>query len=148
MERALQEGADTPPRIRSIHERVGHATPEYRNVAIPVPEGVGGASPEILSGVIARFAAQKSPDTLLLALDLVLEAEDGTPGPVLVAEARDTAGTRLFWMQPYRVADGKVVWGEPLEGGWRDPGEEEMILDAAFKGRRPVETGRRRVPAG
>lgn len=148
MERAAKEGADTPPRLRSIHERVGHATPEYRNIAIPVPDGVAGDSPEILSGAIARFAAEKGPDALLLALDLTMDAGDGTPGPVLVAEARDAAGTRLFWMQPYRVDGERVEWGEPLENGWRDPGEEEMILDEAFRVRRAEKGVQRRVRAG
>ncbi|HEX2092644.1 MAG TPA: hypothetical protein VHG28_09595 [Longimicrobiaceae bacterium] len=130
--RTAPAGDGFPPRLRCIHERAGHATPEYRNLAIPVPEGFGGASPEILSGAIARYAAEKCPDCLLLALDLVLDSGSG-PQPVLVAEARDAAGARLFWMQPYRVQGGTVAWEEPLEGGWRDPGEEEMILDAAFQ---------------
>jgi hypothetical protein len=136
VERTVGEGGGLPPRLRSIHERVGHATPEYRTLAIPVPDGVVGASPEVLSGVIARFAAVKSPDALVLAMDLVLDAGKGIAGPVLVAEARDSVGTRLFWMQPYHVDGGRVAWEEPLEGGWRDPGEEEMILDAAFRPRR------------
>jgi hypothetical protein len=139
IERTAAEGAGIPPRLRSIHERVGHATPEYRTLAIPVPDGVAGASPEVLSGAIARFAALKSPDALILAMDLVFDPGTGTAGPVLVAEARDNAGTRLFWMQPYRADGGRVEWGEPLEGGWRDPGEEEMILDAAFRARRTKE---------
>ncbi|MDP9348489.1 MAG: hypothetical protein M3P24_05000 [Gemmatimonadota bacterium] len=139
VERTAGEGGGLPPRLRSVHERVGHATPEYRTLAIPVPDGVAGASPEILSGVIARFAAVKAPEALILAMDLVFDSGSGTPGPVLVAEARDAAGTRLFWMQPYRTDGGRVVWEEPLEGGWRDPGEEEMILDAAFRARRAKE---------
>lgn len=142
VERVAQEGGGIPPRLRSIHERVGHATPEYRTLAIPVPDGVAGASPELLSGAIARYAAAKPPDALLLAMDLVFDSGSGAPGPVLVAEARDAAGTRLFWMQPYRVSGGRVEWGEPLEGGWRDPGEEEMILDAAFAPRPKPEPAR------
>lgn len=139
IERTTKEGGGgVPPRLRCIHERVGHATPEYRTLAIPVPDGVAGASPEILSGAIARFAAEKGPDCLILALDLVFDAGSGTPGPVLVAEARDGSGTRLFWMQPYRAGAGGITWEEPLEGGWRDPGEEEMILDAAFRVARKV----------
>ena len=136
VERLARDGGGVPPRLRSIHERVGHATPEYRTLAIPVPDGVAGASPEVLSGTIAHYAARKPPDALFLAMDLVFDSGSGTPGPVLVAEARDAAGTRLFWMQPYRTAGGQVEWEEPLEGGWRDPGEEEMILDAAFGVRR------------
>ncbi|MBD0320162.1 MAG: hypothetical protein ICV87_07510, partial [Gemmatimonadetes bacterium] len=53
----------------------------------------------------------------------------------LIAEARDRAGTRMFWVQPFAAKGTSVVWGEPLDGGWRDPGDEEMILDASFKGR-------------
>lgn len=154
LERAAADGGAVPPRLRSVHERPGHATPEYRTLAIPVPEGLVGSSPEILSGAIARFAQAKPPAALLLALDLVLDAGSG-PGPVLVAEARDAAGTRLFWMQPYRSVEGKLRWDEPLEGGWRDPGEEEMILDAALlvEGARPSAgpgqaRGRRRAAAG
>lgn len=152
IERAAAEGEDTPPRMRSIHERAGHATPEYRTMAIPVPETQAGASPEVLSGAIARYAAQKRPDALLLALDLVMDTGDGGAGPVLVAEARDAGGTRLFWMQPYRVDGKKVEWREPLESGWRDPGEEEMILDAAFRltaaARGAEEVARKRRPGG
>lgn len=131
IERAAADGGTVPPRLRSVHERPGHATPEYRTLAIPVPEGLAGSSPEILSGAIARFAEAKPPAALLLAMDLVLDAGSG-PGPVLVAEARDAAGTRLFWMQPYRRDGEKLLWDEPLEAGWRDPADEEMILDAAF----------------
>lgn len=125
--RAKMDGSDTPPRIRCVHERPGHATPEFRTLNIPVPEGLGGVSPEVLSGVIARYAADKKPDCLLLAL----EAENDE-GPLLIAEARCKWGTRLFWVQPFRVGGARVEWGEPLGGGWRDPEDEEMILDAAF----------------
>ena len=133
--RARMDGGDTPPRIRSVHERAGHATPEFRTLAIPVPAGYGGVSPEVLSGAIARFATSKKPDCLLLAF----EAENAD-GPVLIAEARCRFGTRLFWMQPYSAAGSHVEWGEPIGGGWNDPGEEEMILDGAFS---PA-----KVPAG
>jgi hypothetical protein len=51
---------------------------------------------------------------------------------VLIAEARDRTGTRMYWMQPYHPAGTRVDWDEPLAGGWMDPGEAEMILDAAF----------------
>jgi hypothetical protein len=125
--RARMDGSDTPPRVRSVHEKPGHATPEFRTLSIPVPDGFGGLSPEVLSGVIARYAASKKPDCLLLAF----EAENGD-GPVLIAEARCRYGTRLFWMQPYTAAATHVEWGEPVGEGWNDPGEEEMILDAAF----------------
>lgn len=125
--RARMDGSDTPPRVRSVHEKPGHATPEFRTLSIPVPDGFGGLSPEVLSGAIARYAASKKPDCLLLAF----EAENGD-GPVLIAEARCRYGTRLFWMQPYATAATHVEWGEPAGGGWNDPGEEEMILDAAF----------------
>ena len=136
MERAAAEGADLPPRIRTVHERPGHATPEYRTLTIPIPEGYGGLSPDVLSGAIAKFAAGKKADVLLLAL----EAENGD-GPLLIAEARCRYGTRLFWMQPYAVTDTRVEWGEPVNGGWNDPGSEEMILDAAFSGARTVAAG-------
>ncbi len=125
--RAAPLGATTPPRIRSVHETPGHATPEFRTLNIPVPEALGGASPEVLSGAIARYAAQKKPLRILLAFEAEM---DGSP--VLVAEASDVLGTRLFWMQPFRVEGRRVAWQEPLHGGWRDPGDEEMILDASF----------------
>ena len=152
IERSAPEGADMPPRLRCVHERPGHATPEYRTVGISVPEGLAGASPEVLSGLIVRYAAEKSPTALVLALDLVLDSGNG-PEPVLVSEARDGAGTRLFWMQAYRVDGGSVVWEEPAEGGWRDPGEEEMILDAAFqvlavRAAQPAAPARRRRAGG
>lgn len=134
IERARMEGSDTPPRLRCIHERPGHATPEFRTLNIPVPEGLGGLSPDVLSGIISRYAEQKRPDCLLLALEA--ETADGL---VLIAEARCKFGTRMFWMQPYKVTDRRVDWGDPMADGWRDPGEEEMILDAAFP--RPVAAG-------
>ena len=134
LERATREGNDLPPRLRSVHERAGHATPEYRTMAVPVPEGAEGASPEVLSGSIARFARMKRPNSLLLALDALVPDEEGGNRPLLIAEARDRQGTRLFLVQPFRAGPGGVRWEEPLEGGWRDPGEEEMILDAAFYG--------------
>lgn len=126
--RARMDGTDTPPRIRSVHEKPGHATPEFRTLAIPVPEGFGGLSPDVLSGAIARFAVTKKPDCLLLAF----EAENAD-GPVLIAEARCRYGTRLFWMQSYTVGKTQVEWGDPVGDGWNDPGDEEMILDAAFE---------------
>jgi hypothetical protein len=140
--RAASDGADTPPRVRSVHERPGHATPEFRTLTIPIPTGVGAVSPEILSTTIARYAVGKKPDALLLVLEAEMEREDGRTGPVLIAEGRDRAGTRLFWMQGYRVQAGRVTWEDPLGGGWRDPGEEEMILDAAF-GRPTAAAGKR-----
>lgn len=132
MERAAQAACDLPPRLRSVHDRVGHATPEYRTLAIPSPEQGAAPTPEMLSQVIASYAARKRPTCLLLALDGTFEAEDGSPTSVLIAEARDAAGTRMYWMQPFRVVDGSVLWDEPVEGGWQDPRAEEMILDAAF----------------
>ncbi len=80
-------------------------------------------------------------------MDLVMDRGDGNSGPALVAEARDAAGTRLFWMQPYRVDGGRVAWEDPVGHGWRDPGEEEMILDAAFRVRR-AEPQTRKKKAG
>jgi hypothetical protein len=132
--RAAPLGATTPPRIRSVHETPGHATPEFRTLNIPVPETLGGAGPEVLSGAIARYAAQKKPSRVLLAFEAEMDG-----GPVLVAEARDALGTRLFWMQPFRVEGRRVAWQEPLQGGWRDPGDEDMILDASFPRRAGVE---------
>lgn len=127
LERFVRRGEDTPPRLRSVHERQGHASPEYRNKAIPLPDEGVESFPEYLSEVIASFAREKRPDRLLLAV--AGEQEDG---PVLIAEARDGRGTRRFWMQPYRVKQGGVEWPDPLTDGWEDPGEEEMILDRAF----------------
>ncbi|HEU0015203.1 MAG TPA: hypothetical protein VFQ45_16045 [Longimicrobium sp.] len=140
--RSALDGEDMPPRVRSVHEKPGHATPEFRTLAIPIPDGLGGASPEILSGTIARYAETKKPDCLLLAMEAQMDWGDEGPGPVLIAEARDRTGTRMFWVQPYRPAGTKVDWDAPIEGGWRDPGEEEMILDAAFPRREPDPGGR------
>jgi hypothetical protein len=130
--RAALEGADIPPRLRSVHEKPGHATPEFRTVAIPVPDGMGGVPPDILSGTIARYAQTRKPDCLLLAMEAEMEADGEGNRSVLIAEARDRTGTRMYWMQPYRPAGTRVDWEEPLAGGWADPGEAEMILDAAF----------------
>lgn len=130
--RAALEGADIPPRLRSVHEKPGHATPEFRTVAIPVPDGMGGVPPEILSGTIARYAHTKKPDCLLLAMEAEMDADGQGSRQVLIAEARDRTGTRMYWMQPYSPAGSHVDWDEPLTGGWCDPGEAEMILDAAF----------------
>ncbi len=132
IERSARAGTDTPPRVRSVHEKLHTTSPEYRTLAIPLPPETGGASPEILSAAIAHYAAQRSPDRLMLALEAVREEANGSVRPMLIAEARDRAGTRMFWMQPFRVNGTAVEWEEPLEGGWRDPGEEEMILDAAY----------------
>ncbi len=126
--RGKMDGSDTPPRIRCVHELPGHASPEFRTLSIPVPDGFGGMSPEVLSGSIAKYASSKKPDCLLLAF----EAETAEHGPVLIAEARCRYGTRMFWVQPYTVLPSHVEWSEPVDGGWRDPDEEEMILDAAF----------------
>jgi hypothetical protein len=131
-ERAVAEGSDVPPRLRSVHSRAGHATPEFRTLVLQVPDDAAGASPEVLAGMIARYARTRSPTCLLLTLDLLLRSETGEAVPVLVMEARDRLGTRLFWMQSYRVRGGTVTWEEPMEGGWQDPGEEEMILDVGF----------------
>ena len=131
IERAVAAGSDTLPRVRSIHERTGHSTPEFRTFGIPIPDDAGGASPTVLSSAIARHSRAKPPQCLLLAMDLVSAAEKGTRS-VLIAEARDRAGTRLFWMQSYERDGDRVVWNEPDDGGWRDPGENELILDASF----------------
>ena len=130
--RAAAKGMDLPARIRTVHDRTGHASPEFRTLFVPIPEGAEGASPSVLSGAIASFAARRPPSCLLLTLDVVGTGPDGEPQPLLIAEARDRAGTRMFLMQPFRIAERRVVWEEPIEGGWQDPGGEEMILDAAF----------------
>lgn len=130
--RAAREGEDVPPRIRSVHEKPGHATPEFRTMAIPVGDSMEGASPEILSGTIARYAEAKRPDCLLLAMEAQMDSADGEHQTVLIAEARDRTGTRMYYVQPYRGGDSRVDWDEPVRGGWCDPGEDEMILDAAF----------------
>jgi hypothetical protein len=133
LERAIAEDTDLPPRIRMVHERTGHASPEYRTLAVPIPEGAEGASPTVLSRSIASFAKARDPHCLLLVLDVVGSDDDGNPQPILIAEARDKFGNRLFLAQPFTVKERRVSWLEPMEGGWRDPGDEEMILDAAFR---------------
>jgi len=130
--RAAVEGVDIPPRIRAIHDRPGHASPEYRTLAVPIPPGAEGASPTVLSSAIAKYAANRSPSCLLLTLDIVAVNDDDEPQSLFVAEARDHAGTRLFLAQPFTIVAGRIEWAEPVDGGWRDPGEDEMIIDAAF----------------
>lgn len=132
LERAVSEGVDLPPRIRTVHDRQGHASPEYRTLAVPLPEGAEGASPGILSEAIANFAARRPPQCLLLTLDVIGTDDSGAPQPLLIAEARDRSGTRFYLMQPFSVDDQRIDWMEPLNGGWQEPGDEEMILDAAF----------------
>lgn len=132
--RAAREGADIEPRVRSVNERAGHATPEFRTLAIPIPDEIGTLPPDALSGTIARFAERRRPDCLMLAMEAQMD-DAGVPRTLLIAEARDRSGTRMYWMQPFRADGRDVEWEEPLEGGWRDPGEAEMILDAAFAGR-------------
>ena len=132
LERATAAGCDLPPRLRSVHVRAGHATPEYRTLAIPADAGSGGASPEVLSEMIARYAALRPPSCMILALDGLSQADDGSSCPILIAEARDAVGTRLFWMQPFRATGGKIEWDTPVGGGWQDPGDQELILDGAF----------------
>lgn len=141
LERATRQAADLPPRIRMVHERSGHASPEFRTLAVPIPEGAEGGSPEVLSSAIARYAAPLHPNCILLALDVLGTGADGGVQPLLIAEARDREGTRIFLMQPFEIAENQVRWAEPLEGGWRDPGDDEMILDQAFTGAEPLDTG-------
>lgn len=136
--RAAMDGEDVPPRIRSVHEKPGHATPEFRTLAIPIPGELGDVSPEILAGTIKRYAETRKPDCLLLAMEAQMDGGDGAH-PVLIAEARDRTGTRMYWIQPYHPAGSRVDWDDPVEGGWRDPGEAEMILDAAFPLRMEVD---------
>lgn len=132
LEKAAAADEDLPPRIRTVHDRKGHSSPEFRTLAVPIPPGAEGASPEVLSGAIARFAARNPPQCLLLVLDVVGNDENGQPMSIFIAEARDRNGTRFFLMQPFEVRNGRLVWLEPLNGGWQEPGDEEMILDAAF----------------
>ena len=132
LERATAAGCDLPPRLRSVHVRAGHATPEYRTLAIPTDPSAGVASPEVLSAMIARYAALRPPSCMILALDGLSEGEGGVTFPILIAEAHDSAGTRVFWMQPFRAAEGKIEWEAPIGGGWRDPADQELILDLAF----------------
>lgn len=131
MARAATEGFDLPPRLRSIHERAGHATPEYRTFQVPVPQG-DGLDPTTLSRVIAEYAVTKSPTGLILALDVLGEGDDGEPQSIFIAEARHQDGTRLYMIQPYSVEEGVLNWHDPAGGGWQDPGDQEMILDGAF----------------
>lgn len=132
LERATASGCDLPPRLRSVHVRAGHATPEYRTLEIPATSGSESASPELLSALIARYAAVRPPCCMILTLDGLSEAPDGTPCPILIAEARDNVGTRAYWMQPFQAVDGRIEWEEPAGGGWQDPEEQELILDLAF----------------
>lgn len=133
IESAVRAGLDTLPRLRCIDERPGHATPEFRTLAIPISNGGTSASPEVLSGTIANFAQQRSPCRLVLVVDAVQESAEGERGSILIVEARDHLGTRLYFMQPYGTRENRVEWGAPLDGGWHEPGEQEMILDAAFQ---------------
>jgi len=137
--RAARDAADLPPRIRSVHETPGHTTPEFRTLNIPIPDGMGELPIDVLSGVIARYAECKRPDRLLLAMEAEMDGR-----PVLIAEARDRAGSRLFWVQAFTRGAGEITWEEPLDGGWRDPGEQEMILDASFATLPPPRTPSRR----
>ena len=128
------ENADIPPRIRTVHDRPGHASPEYRTLAVPIPDGAAGGSPEVLSRSIASYARNRRPMCIILTLDVLGQDEDGSEQSLLIAEARDRYGTRMYMVQPFTVVDRRIRWQEPVSGGWQDPGEEEMILDAAFGG--------------
>lgn len=132
LERATAAGCDLPPRLRSVHVRAGHATPEYRTLEIPATPGSESASPEHLSALIARYAAVRPPCCMILALDGLSEGSDGTPCPILIAEARDSIGTRVYLMQPFRAVEGRIQWEAPMGGGWQDPADQELILDLAF----------------
>ena len=132
LESSAREECDVPPRLRTAHTRVGHATPEYRTVSVPATAAGAQSSPDLLSSLISRYAANRRPCCALLALEALSEGEGGEAVPLLIAEARDSAGTRMYLMQPFRRVAGVVRWEEPLGGGWRDPRDEEMILDAAF----------------
>lgn len=128
VEEGAGRGVDMPPCLRSIHERPGHASPEYRTQTIRLPEEGVEDFPTYLSGVIARYASEKRPDRLLLAV----EAVQGE-GTVVIAEARDGHGTRRFRRESYRLEGRRVSWEKPAPEMWHDPGDEEMILDSAFR---------------
>jgi hypothetical protein len=130
--RCCARGASFIPHLRCVHEKQSHATPEFRTLLIPQGDGVAEISPEALSYTIAEFARRRTPDRLILVMDAVHRQDDGEPEAVLIAEARDRVGTRLFLIQPYRAGNGDVFWHPPRTGSWQDPGDEEMILDAAF----------------
>lgn len=133
LERVAAEGSDLPPRLRLVNHRQGQAAPELRTLALQVPEGAEGSSPEVLSGMIARYVADRPMTMLLLALEVIGTGEDGSPQPLLIAEVRERSGIRFFMMHPFRIQEGVVEWQEPLGDGWQDPGAEEMILDASFR---------------
>jgi hypothetical protein len=97
-----------------------------------MPSGTGGASPDILSAMIASFARDRLPSCMMLVLDAQVTGEPGGPVCLLIAEARDRSGSRYFLTQRFRRSGSLIVWEDPLDGGWRDPGAEEMILDASF----------------
>jgi hypothetical protein len=122
-----------------VHETPGHTTPEFRTLNIPIPDGAGVLPVDVLSGAIARYAKQKRPDRLLLAMEAEMQ---GTP--VLIAEAHDLNGSRLYWVQPFRRKAGGIQWEEPLGGGWQDPGEQEMILDESYVDAAPPRAPARR----
>jgi hypothetical protein len=130
--RCSMDGTGFLPRVRCINERQGHATPEFRTLLIPPGDGATLLSPDALSVTIADFARRRTPDRLVLVMDATYSADGGEEASILVAEARDRVGTRLFLIQPYRGTGGSVIWQPPRNGSWQDPGEEEMILDAAF----------------
>lgn len=125
--RAARDGAGVPPRLRCVNETPGHTTPEFRTLNIPIPDGRGSVPLDALSSAIAFYAEAKRPDRVLLAMEAEMDGR-----PVLIAEAHDRVGSRLFWVQPFQRVEGGIEWAEPLDGGWRDPAEQEMILDAAF----------------
>lgn len=116
-----------------VNERTGHATPEFRTLAIRVPHEAAGLSPEVLAASIAAYAQRSTPTALMFAFDALAAGPDGEPASVLIAEARDAGGCRLFWRQCFRCDAGGTRWEQPQGGDWIDPGEEEMILDRAFR---------------
>lgn len=132
LERASALGFDLPPRVRTVHTRSGHATPEYRTLAIPTEPDGSALAPDTLSALICRYVATRPATCLLLAMEGLYDAGAEEPYPILIAEARDAGGTRAYWMQPFRRTAGGVAWDEAFGGGWQDPGEQELILDAAF----------------
>ena len=88
--------------IRNVHERPGHATPEYHTLTIPSPTAYGGLSPDVLSGTIAEFAvcssATKPQDIILRPI---------TPEPDL---AQSFARPKDLWPRQHATPDLRQVF--------------------------------------
>jgi hypothetical protein len=133
IERACYSEQDVMlPRMRAVHERRGHATPEFRTAVIPVAGEAAGQFPELLGRTLAQYARTRPPVALLLAIGLVGIGRNGQPTNLLILEAHDGKGTRRCWKQGYATGSRTVSWDAPELEGWFEPGEDEMILDIAF----------------